>query len=260
MNFSLPLGLFGGLALMALLTMSEMKNPLIMGNLHGILMVFGGTFAAALVCFPFNHLFNMFKVFYRALSGKQRKDTLAIIGDFKTLATKLSDGEALNAIQVNSLNPFFKESLKLLEEDTLSDDELSEVLSKRIEIQHEFYRKENNTFKVLGKFPPAFGLIGATLGMISLLQGLGSPDAFEKLGPSMSVALTATFWGLLLANMVLIPIGEKLSLASDQDLIIRRIVCDGILLLKEKKHPILVEEFLNSYLSPKDRNQVKSKA
>src|SRR5690606_41072128 len=57
------------------------------------------------------------------------------------------------------------------------------------------------------------GLIGATMGMIALLQGLGSPDAITKLGPSMSVALTATFWGLVLANLFLIPLGENLSMS-----------------------------------------------
>jgi len=70
------------------------------------------------------------------------------------------------------------------------------------------------------------------------------------------VALTATFWGLTFANLILIPIGENLAIASDDDLIVRRIVVEGVLLLKEKKHPLIVEEVLKSYLSPKERNRI----
>ena len=106
MNFSLPVGLIGGLFLMTALTMSEMKNPSIMGNLHGILMVFGGTLCAALVCFPFSHFFNMFKVFFRALSGKQKKESIQIIADFKTFAEVQSNGQSLNPDDAKNKNSF----------------------------------------------------------------------------------------------------------------------------------------------------------
>src|SRR5690606_16760333 len=98
------------------------------------------------------------------------------------------------------------------------------------------------------------------MGMIGLLQGLGEPNAFERLGPSMSVALVATFYGLVYANFVLIPIGENLALASEEDLLMRRIVAEGIRLIKEEKHPLLVEEYLKSYLAPKERNRIKKSA
>src|SRR5438309_2269102 len=77
---------------------------------------------------------------------------------------------------------------------------------------------------------------GTTVGMITLLQGLGEPNAFDRLGPSMSVALVATFYGLIIANVVLIPIGENLAQSSEEDLIMRRIVVDGVRLLKAQKH------------------------
>jgi chemotaxis protein MotA len=138
--------------------------------------------------------------------------------------------------------------------DGLSDMELAEVLEKRVDVQYDRYRAEALTYKIVGKFPPAFGLVGTTLGMISLLQGLGAPNAFESVGPSMSTALVATFYGLVLANFFIIPIGENLAQASQVDLNMRRLIIDGVRLIKEKKHPLLVEEYLKSYLSPAERN------
>jgi len=110
--------------------------------------------------------------------------------------------------------------------------------------------------KIIGKFPPAFGLVGTTLGMITLLQGLGSTDAFQKIGPSMSVALVATFYGLVLANFFIIPVGENLYNAAEDDLTIREIIAHGVMLIREKEHPLIVAEYLKSYLSPEQRNRM----
>jgi chemotaxis protein MotA len=257
MNFSLPLGLIIGVVVIIWSVMGEMKNPAIMGNLHGIVIVVGGTLAAALVCFPFKFFIHMFVVLIRAFSGSLKKECIHSVNVLVTLAQKQQDGNKIDSDVASLKNEFLRESMELMLTGTLKDEELFDVLEKRVEMQHERYRKENSTFKIIGKFPPAFGLIGATLGMIALLQGLGAPDAFEKLGPSMSVALTATFWGLFLANLIIIPIGENLTFASDDDLLMRRIVVEGVMLIKNKKHPILVEEYLKSYLAVKERKDMK---
>ncbi|MBO9666357.1 MAG: MotA/TolQ/ExbB proton channel family protein, partial [Bdellovibrio sp.] len=102
-------------------------------------------------------------------------------------------------------------------------------------------------------FPPAFGLLGATLGMISLLQTLGEPGAQDRIGPAMATALVATFYGLLTANLVLIPIAEKLSSVSQADMTLREIIKEGVLLVHEKKHPIFIREYLRSFLPPAQR-------
>jgi chemotaxis protein MotA len=257
MNLSLPLGLIVGIVVIVWSVMGEMKNPAIMGNMHGIVIVLGGTLAAALVCFPFKFFINMFIVLIRAFSGSLKKECINSVNLLVSLSQKQQSGSKIDSDVAQLKNEFLKESLELMMSGTLKDEELFDVLEKRVEMQNERYRKENSTFKIIGKFPPAFGLIGATLGMIALLQGLGSPDAFEKLGPSMSVALTATFWGLFFANLIIIPIGENLTFASDDDLLMRRIVVEGVMLLKDKKHPILVEEYLKSYLAVNERNQMK---
>jgi chemotaxis protein MotA len=257
MNLSMPMGLVFGVLIITWSIMGEMKNPAIMGNLHGIIIVLGGTLAAALVCFPFKFFLNMFIVLIRAFSGSLKRECINSVNVLVSLSEKQNNGAKIDTEISSIKNEFLKESLSLMLSGTLKDEELFDVLEKRVEMQNERYRKENSTFKIIGKFPPAFGLIGATLGMIALLQGLGSPDAFEKLGPSMSVALTATFWGLFLANLVIIPIAENLNFASDDDLLMRRIVVEGVMLLKHKKHPVLVEEYLKSYLAVKERNQLK---
>lgn len=256
MNISAPLGFIVGIAVIFFAITSGVRNSNIFLNSHAAIVVLGGTMAAALICFPISHFFNLAKVYLRAVMGRTKQETLQTINEVVTISRAMNQGQSLTTLLGNVKNTFLKESLELLEQGGLSDEELADVLGKRIELQNEKYKREGSTYKVLGKFPPAFGLVGTSLGMIALLQGLGEPDAFERLGPAMSIALVATFYGLILANVFIIPMGEHLTTLSDDDLIMRRIVVDGVMLIKEQKHPLLVEEFLKSYLTPAERNKM----
>ena len=89
--------------------------------------------------------------------------------------------------------------------------------------------------------------------MISLLQTLGEPGAQDRVGPAMATALVATFYGLTFANLVFIPIAEKLQEVAAQDLVMRNLIKEGILLIQEKRHPLLISEYLKSFLDVKLR-------
>jgi chemotaxis protein MotA len=245
-------GLTLAIALVIWAILQEMSNPMVFLNLHGIAIVAGGTLCVAIIIFSFKNLINLSKVLFRTIRGDIQKENQQLIQVMAEISEKNHKGERPQASE-KFKKPFFLEAISLLNDETLSLEDLESVLMKRLDVQHELYRKENNSFKLLSKFPPAFGLIGATMGMIALLQGLGGEDSINKLGPAMSVALTATFWGLFLTNFILLPLGENLCHASDLDLRQRRIIMDGVLLIRQKKHPIVVKEFLQSYLAPGDR-------
>ena len=256
MNLTTPLGLIGGIFIIYWAIHGEISNPSIFLNVHSIGIVIGGTVVTGLICFNFAQLKGIMLILFRQFLGHKSKERLETVSEIIKLSQLIKGGQSLES-EVDSIKvPFLKEAIELYLEGGMSKDELGEVLEKRVLIQNERYVREGETFKTIGKFPPAFGLIGATLGMIGLLQGLGGPNGFENLGPAMSVALTATFWGLVLANLILLPLGENVSLAAEEDLIVREIVIEGVILLREKKHPIIVKEYLNSYLPPKDREKV----
>lgn len=256
MSFSVPMG-FGLAGLVVFFAaFHDVKNPAVFLNQHAAIIVFGGSVAAALICFPGSYFIKMFGVVFDTVTGRRRAQTRKMIDEIVKVAEGLQQKKPIREMKGGLTHPFLRESFELMDSGGLSEAELMEVIEKRVELQNEKYRRNALAFKVLGKFPPAFGLVGTSLGMITLLQGLGEKDAFERLGPSMSVALVATFYGLLLANLVFIPLGENLNAASDEDLLMRRIVSDGIRLLLEQKHPILVREYLQSYLAPGERQKI----
>lgn len=257
MNFTTLSGFSIGLFLIYYATSHGVSHSEIFINEHAIVLVFGGTLATVLLCFPFRQILGMIWVFFETLIGRSQEKNIETVNEIVNISKSTYDGKRISEILPGIKNEFLRESLELLDQGTLSAEELEAVLEKRIDQQDEHYRKMGSTFKVLGKFPPAFGLIGATVGMIALLQGLGKPDAFKNLGPAMATALVATFYGLIVANIFIIPIGENIMSASEDNLTMRRIVIDGVMLIQAKKHPILVEEFLLSYLTPGIRNKAR---
>ncbi len=108
------------------------------------------------------------------------------------------------------------------------------------------------TFRTLSKFPPAFGLMGTTLGMIALLQGLGEDGAADKIGPSMAIALITTLYGLAVSNFILIPIAENLAKQAQEDLTMRLMIVEGIMLIQEGEPTKYIEESIKSYLLPSE--------
>jgi len=256
MNLSAPLGILVSIAVIYYATTTGIENPRVFLDPHAAAIVLGGTLAVTFIIFPLGQIFIIFKMFLRVISGQARSQIFKTINEIVEISKQQLAGKKLAELHQLTKSPFLKEALELVGKGGLSKIEAEEVLEQRLLTQNEFYKDQAQSYKVLGKFPPAFGLIGATLGMVALLQGLGAPDAFKTLGPAMSVALVATFYGLAFANFFIIPIAENLSSASQSDLTNRKVIIDGVKLLQDKKHPLLVEEYLVSYLTPKERNKI----
>jgi chemotaxis protein MotA len=117
---------------------------------------------------------------------------------------------------------------------------------------------EANMFKAIGKYPPAFGLLATTLGMIALLQQIGKPGAEKLIGPAMSIGLVGTLYGIALANLVFLPIAEALAEKTEEEIALRKMIIEGAVLLKQRVNPVYMRESLNSYLLPRDRVRRKA--
>lgn len=112
---------------------------------------------------------------------------------------------------------------------------------------------EANMFKTIGKYPPAFGLLATTLGMISLLTKIGQPGAEKMIGPAMAIGLVGTLYGIALANLVFLPISEALMEKTEEEITIRKMIIEGSVLLKQRVNPVYMRENLNSFLLPGER-------
>jgi chemotaxis protein MotA len=259
MNFAGILGVLAAISVTSFAILDSTKNPKIFLDPHGIIIVIGGTITVALLSFNFNKLISALKIIFRKVLGRERDNYMETIYLIVKLAETFRTNPKGLASQIpTDAHPFLRDAVEMVCNYGFSADELDDVLSNAIRGKVKRDEEENKVWHTVARFPPAFGLLGATLGMISLLQSLGEPGAQERIGPAMATALIATFYGLVVANLVLLPLSEKLGAVSSSDRMMRNIIKDGIILIVEKKHPTYIEEFLKSFLAPKLRESKES--
>ncbi len=254
MNSSTTYGLLIAVGVVYFGITGSTSNFQIFFNEHAAIIVCGGTFAAALVSFPAKLLLKVSKVFLNRFSGKGASPHIKVVEEIITLAKgHYSDPQFLTNAIPSIKNPFLKEVIQLQLDGGMSDGKIDVIIRKRAEVHLVRYEADSHVFKTLARFPPAFGLLGAVLGMVALMSNLGSPDSFQSVGPALAVSLVATLYGIALANFVFVPLGENLGKHSKEDNLMRNIVIDAIKLLREKEHPLVVEEYLKSYLLTSER-------
>lgn len=257
MNFSALLGIIISISvLVGTIFLSTDKSKMFL-DLHAFMIVVGGTLGASLLSFSAKKMFFLLRVFFRRVMGKNDGMDVAIY-EIVDLAKGYRENEGYLKSKAPTLKtPFLKEAIELMTEGGVDPEDLDKILAKRAVVIHRRHEEDAEIFKTLSKFPPAFGLLGAVIGMISLMSNLGGADAFQKVGPSMAVALVATMYGIAVANFVFLPLGENLARVNSIDFIIRNIVMDGVKLVRDKKHPLVVEESLKSFLLPSEREALK---
>lgn len=218
-----------------------------------LFIVMGGTFAATAISFNLNRIFFLVKIFLnRIVFGKQFKYS-DVIKEIMRITESYRKGENLESIVGTIKDPFLKECIELYSEGILEKDHFIDVCENRAEKMMINYSEESRKIKAIGKFPPAFGMMGTTIGMIVLLANLGGEDALKMIGPAMGVCLITTLYGVAFANLIIVPISENLMDNTKEVYLKNQIVVEGIKLFVEKTNPIVVGVELNSFLTPSDR-------
>ena len=254
MNFSSLFGCFFGVSVMYFaLSETGMRMDFFLDK-HGMLIVVGGTLAAASISFPISKVLMLARVFVLRVMGRNKVDYQGTIAQLLELNKKAAGGlSALNEMAPTIKNDFLREAVMLVASGVLTEREIRTTLEQRLKTTETRYMEDANMFRVIGRFPPAFGLLATTLGMIAVLQKIGQPDSQKLIGPAMSIGLIGTLYGIALANLLFIPIAEALTERTREEVALRRIIVEGACLLKNQTNPITMRESLNSHLLPKDR-------
>jgi chemotaxis protein MotA len=256
MNFSTLIGFGASLTVFVVAMLMSTDNSRVFADAHAMLIVVGGTMAASLVCFSLPQVAGLFRVFLRRMISGKKKDFNGLIDQIAELSKGYRGGRAALAQSVSKMtDPFLRDAADMLSwlESDVKPEEVRALLEIRATTHFERYLNEAEIFRTMAKFPPAFGLMGTTLGMISLLQSLGAANAKARIGPAMSVALVATLYGIVLANFVFTPIAENLTKQSHEDLTARKIVVEGVMAIVAGKPTGFVVEHVKSFLLPSER-------
>lgn len=256
MNFINVISIIFAIVVMVFAMVYHNPNPGVMVDVHGMIIVGAGTLACVGVAFSLPRAAAMVLVFLKGMiQTRVAKDqNKIIIREMMGLADAYRNEDPKIEEMIKQIkDPFLKEAMTALVENVFEPKKLLQVLKKRVETMYERYSDESKMFTSCGKYPPAMGLMGAVTGMIMVLGGMGKPGAEKTVGPSMSVALVATLYGIALANLFIIPIGEHLAEMAKKLKNKNLIIVEGIRCISEKQNAITLAEELNSFLLPHER-------
>ena len=230
-------------------------------NFNSLLIVVGGTFAATMVNLPLNAVKNVFNILKNVFKGEDY-DYVGIINEIVEKAQKArTDGLlSLEADLPNMREGFFKNGIELAINEressrlrTFLNLEMNNIASRHIAGQE--------LFLYMGSYAPAFGMLGTVLGLIVMMNNFAGrdisseisasydiADRFAELLSGMGLALITTFYGVFMANMIFLPIGGKLKRRSENEMMLKSIVVEGIISIHAREHPILIKEKLMTFV------------
>jgi chemotaxis protein MotA len=210
------------------------------------LIVFGGTFGAILVQFPFGVVLSAFRSL-ATIFFVPKSDPRGIIQEIVTIAHKarregiVSLDQDLDRIR----DPFMRKSLMLAVDGT-EPGELRKMMEMEMEKQGEHEDNIPKVFESAGGFSPTIGIIGAILGLIQVMQHL---DNIDEVGRGIAVAFVATVYGVGAANLLLLPAAGKLKIRIREEQIIREMMLEGVVSILEGMNPRMIEIKLVSFLA-----------
>ena len=237
---------------------------------QSVFIVLGGVISATLVNYPIKAVINMGNVFKNVvlsekfdftgtidkivvLAEKSRKDGLlsleAGLKDIESVFLRNGIELAINERDSNRLRTFL----------TM---DLNNISTRHIGAQE--------IILYMAAYAPAFGMLGTVLGLIIMMNkfqmsgetssiDFNVADQFSALLVGMGTALITTFYGVFLANMVFLPIAGKLKRRSENEIMLKNIVLEGIISIHGREHPILIKEKLMTFVAMSERNALENK-
>lgn len=152
---------------------------------------------------------------------------------------------ALESSMNTQRDPFVRKGLQLLIDGT-EPQTLRDNMELEIEIWEDFHRQCARVWEAAGGYAPTIGIIGAVLGLIQVMQNLSDP---AKLGAGVAVAFVATIYGVGVANLILLPIANKLKLHIARHVRMKEMVIDGLEAIANGENPRNLAARLEAYLA-----------
>jgi chemotaxis protein MotA len=249
MDLSTLLGVFGAFALVVL-AIAQGGGVLLFINVPSAIIVFGGTLGATLVHYPFKDVFSTFSVvkktlFHEEADPGQRIEQLVRFAGKARKEGILSLQSVMNEVS----DSFFVKGLQMAV-DGQEPEALKAILRKEIEYIQDRHEKGGEILIAMGSYAPALGMIGTLIGLVQMLQTMDDPST---IGPAMAIALLTTLYGALTANLLCIPMAGKLKNRSQEEILNKTLVSEGIGMILEGSNPRIIEQKLHVFVAPKKR-------
>jgi chemotaxis protein MotA len=248
-----------GLAFGSLLMSSMMDGttPTSFINIPALMIILGGTAGVTLASVGMDSMKripSLYKLVFAAEPPDMRGqlDRLVVLADKARREGLLALDAQLGEIE----DTFTRNALQLVVDGT-DPEMVNTILEAEVDGMAARHESGRGPFEKAGGFAPTMGIIGTVLGLVHVLENLAAPST---LGPSISAAFIATLMGVGAANVVFLPIANRLKAISGEEVELRMMTVEGILSIQAGDNPRLVSEKLMSYVPPAEREAAEGPA
>jgi len=210
-------------------------NPVVFLNTHSMIIVLLGTVAVLAIATPSHEIYNVFKSMLGLV--KPEFSYTRVNRDLIAMGNNRMDQTAIS----HPLMIYAKE----LWEQGLDPDLFEELLmQKRMDLNHET-ETATASMRNLAKYPPALGMLGTCMGMVTLFADLASDKS--SIGPNLAIAMTATFYGLLTANLIVMPLSDRLMVLHIAHCKLHEYVYHTLMFIHHNEPPAIIEGKVSHY-------------
>lgn len=210
------------------------------------IIVLGGTLGATILSFSMKDLLQSLPMF-KSILFKPSESPEALIQEIVEMANVMRK-EGILALEQsipNITHPLLRTGIRHAV-DGLEPTLTRDLLETDLAVQEEREEVGAKVFESAGGYAPTIGILGAVLGLIQTMQHL---EDLAEVGKGISVAFVATVYGVGSANLLFLPIGNKIKRQLAQARVCKEIIIQGVLAIQEGLNPRLVEEKLRVYLA-----------
>lgn len=218
-----------------------------------IIIIFGGTFGALFVAFGIKDVSKVPKLLGQVLSNPKTslRETMETIVDLSVKAKRegilVLEAVVRDESFAKKNDPLLVKGLNLLL-NRLDTAVLREILENDLHVHEQIKKREIAMFEAMGGYSPTMGVIGTVMGLIVVLANMGGEGGAEELVHGISTAFIATLYGVMFANILYLPVANKLTLRLKQEMLGKELIIDGVLAINEFENPMAIKERLLPYL------------
>lgn len=241
------IGLAVGFGAIITAMLLEGANPMSILLPAPLILVFGGTLGVGVAGGLLRDLKTIVAALRKALLGGSTPPT-ATITEIVSLAERarreglLALEEAIGGVQ----DDFLRDGLQSAVDGTDPED-LRTIMLDKIDAKTAHDKVASKFFTDMGGFAPTIGIIGTVISLVHVLENLGNPD---ELGHMIAAAFVATLWGVLSANVMWLPIANRLKRLSETEVAQMHLVVEGVVAIQAGANPRLVQQRLASLVPP----------
>lgn len=224
-------------------------------QLESFILVTGGTIAATMISASSTQLKNVLSLFRQLVFQKKQADPGEILKRLVSISEKAQSMSKQALVEEgNGIDDgFLARALELIAGGLDTDFIRNTLETDIIEIQRR-HQMMTTMVRSMGTFAPMFGMTGTVLGVVKVLQNVTD---INNIVAGMSLALLTTLYGLLYSSIIFIPLTNKLRGKTAQEVIVKEMILEGVLMINQKEIPLKVEKYLMSYLSTKTQKRGK---